>query len=162
MTAGVATRLIAVAAFAAVCFWLGFEWRDRSCDIAAGKVELAAAAAQTAAVTTARTTEQTAGVALADIGAKHETAREAAETVPAAVAADLRAGNLRLRREWQGCEAGRVSDAAAATRERDALTASRDALAGALVRAGRDADDQLRAAQQVILADRAAINGGAQ
>lgn len=159
MTAGVAMRLIAVAAFAAVFFWLGFEWRDRSCDIATSKTALSAAAAQTAAVTAARTTEQAAATTLGTIGEHHEQAREIAETVPAAVAADLRAGNLRLRREWQGCETSRVSDAAAAARERDALTASRDALAGEIVRIGRDADNDLRAAQEVIRADRAAING---
>lgn len=155
-------RVLVPLLLAALCFAGGYVWRDRVCVRDAALLAAQTARAQTAAVVAARINEQTAGVALADIGAKHETAREAAETVPAAVAADLRAGNLRLRREWQGCETGRVSDAAAAARERDALTASRDALAGALVRAGRDADDQLRAAQQVILADRAAINGGAQ
>ncbi len=88
------------------------------------------------------------------IGTKHEEDRAHAETVPAAVAADLRAGNIRLRREWQGCETQRLSDATAAAIERDALAASRDEAAGRIVRIGRDADDQLRACQAVILADR--------
>ncbi|HEY1036666.1 MAG TPA: hypothetical protein VGE09_16950, partial [Pseudoxanthomonas sp.] len=80
---------------------------------------------------------------------------------PDAVVADLRAGNLRLRKEWAGCETQRLSDAAASAIERDALAASRDALAGDLVRVGRDADDQLRACQAVVQEDREAINGSA-
>ena len=150
---------IAVALFLAG-FWIGWEWRDRSADVATAETDAAAAQAQTHALELARATEQTAGQTMAGIGAKHEDDRTAAEAVPAAVVADLRAGNLRLRSEWQGCEANRMSDAAAAAGERDALAAERDALAGAVVRVGRDADDQLRACQAVVQADRAAINGG--
>lgn len=94
---------------------------------------------------------------MADIGAKHEQDREAAKAVPDAVVAGLRAGNVRLRNEWQGCEAQRLSDAAASASERDALAASRDALAGAVIRVGRDADDQLRACQAVVQADRGGL-----
>jgi len=47
-----------------------------------------------------------------------------------------------------------VSDLAAATAERDAASANRDALAAAIVRAGRDADQQLAACQAVIRAYR--------
>lgn len=97
---------------------------------------------------------------LADIGSKHEQDRRDAEGVPDAVVADLRAGNLRLRREWAGCETRRLSDAAAAARERDALAASRDALAGAVVRVGRDADDQLAACQAVVIAQQEACREG--
>lgn len=152
---------IAVAALA-LSFWAGWEWRDRSADLAAADSATAAWKHAEGQQRGARTTEQQAGQALATIGDKHEQDREAAETVPDAVVADLRAGNLRLRREWQGCEAQRLSDAAAGASERDALAASRDALTGDLVRVGRDADDQLRACQAVVRADRESINGGAQ
>lgn len=152
-------RVLVPLLLAAACFAAGYVWRDRACARDAARLAAETARAQTAAVVAARINEQTAAVDLAGIGAKHEDARTAAELVPAAVVADLRAGNVRLRSEWRGCEAGRVSDAAAAARERDALAASRDALAGDLVRVARDADDQLRAAQEVIRADRAAING---
>lgn len=91
---------------------------------------------------------------LSEIGETHEQDRADAETVPAAVAADLRAGNLRLRQQWAGCETSRLSDAAAAAAERDALAKLRDEAAGRIVRIGRDADDQLRACQAVIRADR--------
>ena len=152
-------RLIAAGALLAVSFWAGWEWRDRSADLAAADAATAAWKHAEGRQRAARATEQQAGQSLATIGDKHEQDRQAAEAVPDAVVADLRAGNLRLRKEWAGCETQRLSDAAAGARERDALAASRDALAGDLVRVGRDADDQLRACQAVVLADRAAING---
>lgn len=151
---------IAIALILAVCsFTAGWSWRGSRAAAAIAKQDTITARAETAAQKQARSTEQAAGKTLATIGANHESARIAAQAVPAAVVADLRAGNVRLRNEWQGCKAGRLSDAATATAERDALAASRDALAGDLVRVGRDADDQLRACQAVVLADRAAING---
>lgn len=155
-------RLIAAGALLALSFWAGWEWRDRSADLAAADAATAAWKHAEAQQRGARTTEQQAGQRLATIGEKHEQDRQAAEAVPAAVVADLRAGNLRLRREWQGCEARRMSDAAAGALERDALAASRDALAGEVVRIGRDADDQLASCQAVVKADREVVNGSAQ
>ena len=152
-----AIAVITLTVLLAGSFWAGWEWRDRSADIAKLRSELAFATAANDALVETLEAERAKAQALADIGAQHEDDRREAETVPAAVVADLRAGNLKLRREWQGCETKRLSDAATATRERDALSASRDSLAGDLVRVGRDADDQLRACQAVILADRKAL-----
>jgi len=139
--------------FLAGCL-LGREWRDRSADLTEARQGAKALATQVEAVQAARATEQSQGQALADIGAKHEEDREAAEAVPAAVAADVRNGDLRLRQEWAGCETRLLSQAVASAVERDALAQSRAELAGAVVRVGRDADDQLRACQAVIRADR--------
>ena len=102
----------------------------------------------------ARADEQNKGQAMADIGSTHEEDRRDAESVPAAVVADLRAGTVRMRNEWAGCETRLLSATAATAAERDALAASRERLAGEIVRIGREADDQLRACQQVVLADR--------
>jgi len=99
-------------------------------------------------------TERAKAATLADIGTQHEEDRREAGTVPAAVAADLRAGNLRLRKEWAGCETQRLSDATAAAIERDALAQLRDEAAGDLVRVVRDADNHVRACQAVVTADR--------
>lgn len=134
--------------------WIGWEYRDRSADIKKLRADLQYASDANDALVETINAERVKARTLADIGAQHEEDRRDAETVPAAVAADLRDGNLRLRREWAGCETQRLSDAATATRERDALAASRDEAAGRIVRIGRDADDQLRACQAVILADR--------
>ena len=155
-----AIAVITLAVLLAGSFWAGWEWRDRSADIAKLRSDLNYASSANDALVEALEEERAKAQALAGIGAQHEDDRREAETVPAVVVADLRAGNLKLRREWQGCETQRLSDAATATRERDALAASRDALAGDLVRVGRDADDQLRACQSVVQADREAVNEG--
>ncbi|WP_312914472.1 lysis system i-spanin subunit Rz [Stenotrophomonas sp.] len=142
--------------FLAGCL-LGREWRDRSADIAAGKQEVKQLTSQVLAEQGARALEQSKGQELAKIGAKHEQDREAAGAVPAAVVADLRAGNLQLRRQWAACETNRVSESAAGTAERDALAELRAKDQGDLVRIGRDADDQVRACQETVEADRAEV-----
>jgi len=129
---------------------VGREWRDRSADLAESRQGVKQLAGQVDAVQGARQAEQAQGQALAGIGAKHEEDRMAAETVPAAVVADLRAGNVRLRKEWAGCETRLLSEAVASAVERDALTQRREQLAGEIVRIGRDADDHVRACQAVI------------
>lgn len=151
--------LIAIAAFVVwtgAAFWAGREWRDRSADLATSQQQTASAQGEAQAQAGARETEHTQGQALADIGANHEEDRTAAEAVPAAVVADLRTGNLQLRDDLATCQTQRLSDAAAGAAERDAPAQLRAEVAGDLVRVARDADDQLRAAQAVITADRAA------
>lgn len=110
----------------------------------------AAAEAQVQAVQSARAEEQSQATAMAAIGATHEQDREAAQAVPAAVVADLRAGRLRLRDDLAQCHTQRLSDAVAAAGERDAPAELRAEVAGNLVLVGRDADDQLRACQSVV------------
>lgn len=131
-------------------FWAGWSWRSDIAAVTETRTELKQSKGETKAVEMARTIEQTQGQALAEIGAKHEEDREAAATVPAAVVADLRNGNVRLRKEWAGCETRLLSEAVASTVERDALAAVREQLAGEIVRIGRDADDHVRACQAVI------------
>ena len=142
--------LAAAALLAGLSFWAGWEWRVRSANLADSRKEVAESRAETAAHVAARTAEHEQADKLAEIGAKHEEDREAAAAVPAAVVADLRAGNVRLRREWAGCETQRLSEASAAAVERDALAQRREQLAGEIVRIGRDADDHVRACQAVI------------
>lgn len=134
---------------------VGREWRDRSADLAESRQEVKRLAGQVEAVQDARQAEQAQAGKLAEIGETHEQDREAAEAVPAAVVADLRAGNYRLRDELASCETSRLSSAAAAAGQRDAGAVSREEIAGAAIRITRDADDQLRACQAVISADRA-------
>jgi len=112
------------------------------------------------ALSDARAIEHQLTAELASIGEHHAQQQHTAPAVEAGVIADLRAGNLRLRREWQHCETNRVSGLAATTAERDAIAADRDALAAAIVRIGRDADNQLSACQSMIRAYRAATAGG--
>ena len=149
--------LIAVTAFAlwsAAMFGTGWAWRGDRAEGGEAQQEVKELTGQVEAMQDARTIEQSQGQAMATIGAKHEEDREVAATVPAVVVADLRAGNVRLRQEWAGCETRLLSQAVASTVERDALAASREEAAGRIVRIGRDADDQLAACQAVIRADR--------
>lgn len=131
---------------------LGREWRDRSAELKESRKEVAESRAETAAHVAARTAEHEQADKLAAIGAKHEEDRAAAPSVADALVADLRAGNVRLRKEWAGCETRLLSEAVASTVERDALAQRREELAGAVVRVGRDADDHVRACQAVIRA----------
>lgn len=91
----------------------------------------------------AREAEAAQREALAAIEAKHQREMDDAKRKADAVAAGLRAGNLRLRKQWQGCSAagGRdVSGAAAdpaGAGETDELRATG---AGDLVRIGAEAD----------------------
>ncbi|WP_102945321.1 hypothetical protein [Stenotrophomonas sp. VV52] len=143
------------AGWSAGMFGAGWAWRGDRAEGKEARQEAGAATAQVQQVNDVRATEHTQAAAVADIGVKHEEDRTEAATVPAAVAAELRSGQLRLRDGWASCEIQRLSDATAAAIERDAAAERRESFAGAVVRAGRDADDQLRACQAVIAADRA-------
>jgi len=150
------TRLLSVALVMTAVAALLMGWRGSAANARAERLarELAAAEDAVEDLSRALDAERARAAEVARIGAEHEEARRDAETVPAAVAADLRAGTLRLRREWASCETARLSDAAAAAAERDALAGLRAEAAGRIVRIGRDADDQLRACQAVIRAYR--------
>lgn len=150
--------LIAVAAFvlwSAAAFGAGWAWRGDRAEKADAQRQFQCGTAALAQVNEVRTTEHTQAAKLADIGAKHEEDRRAAEAVPAAVVADLRTGNLQLRDDLATCNTARLSEAVAGAVERDAGAQLRAEVAGALVQVARDADDQVRAAQAVIAADRA-------
>ncbi|MGO4717853.1 lysis system i-spanin subunit Rz [Stenotrophomonas sp. 2MCAF14_2] len=148
---------IAVAAFAlwsGAMFGAGWAWRgDRSEGVAANQ-RAAGAEAFADQVNQTRATEQSKALQLADIGAKHEEDRTAAEAVPAAVVAGLRSGNLRLRDDLATCHTARLSEAAAGAVERDARAELRPEVVGAAVRIVTDAEDHIRACQAVIAADR--------
>ncbi|MNM21166.1 Bacteriophage lysis protein [compost metagenome] len=135
-------------------FIAGWAWRGDRAELAQSQTTAKQLTGQVQAEQDARALEQIKGQELAKIGAKHEEDREAAEAVPAAVVADLRAGNLQLRRQWAACETNRVSESAAGIAERDALAELRAKDQGDLVRIGRDADDQVRACQAIVRADR--------
>lgn len=144
---------IAVAAFAlwsAAMFGAGWAWRGDRAEGKDADQRAAGAEAVAAQVNQTRATEHAQAEALATIGAKHEEDRTAAEAVPAAVVADLRNGNLRLRDDLATCNTARLSEAVAGTIERDQTAQLRAEVAGALVQIGRDADDHVRACQAVV------------
>jgi len=137
-----------------VSCWCGWEWRDRTADVDAGRVKVKELTSQVRAEESARATEQAMGRELALIGAKYEEDRTAAAAVPVAVVAGVRDGSLQLRDDLATCNTARLSEAVAGTIERDQAAQLRAEVAGALVQIGRDADDHLLACQAVIAADR--------
>lgn len=149
--------LIAVGAFAlwtGLAFAAGWTWRADRADLTAAKRDKADATAVVEAVQGARETEHKAADRMADIGAKHEEDRRDAASVPDAVAADLRAGVVRLQEHWAGCETSRLAEAASATVQLDEASRLRSEAAGRIVQIGRDADDQVRSLQDVVEAYR--------
>jgi len=152
-------RLYALLAAAAIAlsFWAGWSWRGDRAEGAEARQQAGASAAVVEQVNKARVTEHTQADTMAIIGAKHEEDRAAAETVPAAVVAELRAGTVRLRHDLAACHTGRLSEAAAGAVQRDAPADLGVTVAGPAVGIGRDADDQLRSCQAVIVADRAEV-----
>ncbi|MBV6687342.1 hypothetical protein KV692_05470 [Xanthomonas euvesicatoria pv. physalidis] len=149
--------LIAIVAsllWSAAMFGAGWKWRGDRAKTAVATGEAATGKQALQVERAARATEHKQAEVLADIGAKHEEDRQAAQAVPDAVVADLRSGALKLRDGWASCETQRLAEASAGARERDAGTQRREEFAGRIVRIGRDADDQLRACQAVVLADR--------
>lgn len=101
----------------------------------------------------ARAAEQRQRDALAGIQATYKTEMSHAQDVQAAVAAGLRADNLRLRGHWQGCLAtADLSAAAAGAAGTDGSAELRAASAGRVIAAGAECDAQVRGLQSVIRA----------
>lgn len=135
-------------------FGAGREWRDRSCELAEAKDHIEQSLGMVRAVEQARSVEHQKNERLHEIGTQYEAKRSENESLPSTVVAQLNDGTLQLRKQWAACETSRLSDATAAAIERDALAELRRKDQGDLVRAGRDADDQIRACQAVVLAGR--------
>lgn len=117
-------------------------------------LRLEAEQARLDATTTARHAEQRMAEAHAAAGEQYEKGKQDAEAAADSVVAGLRAGALKLRREWAGCETSRLSDAAAATREFDAAEQRRAESAARIVRAAYECDAQVRGLQAIVTADR--------
>lgn len=150
--------LIAVLVFVAwsvAMFGAGWAWRGDRAEGAEARQQAGASAAVMEHVNQTRATEHTQADKLAAIGVKHEEDRTAAQAVPDAVVAELRAGTVRLRHDLATCHTDRLSEAAAGASERDAPADLGVTIAGPAVGIGREADDQLRACQAVVAADRA-------
>ena len=111
--------------------------------------KLAASQALAQAIAKQREIERNHAIAIAAIGEHYEHDKAAAAVLETMLQTNLRNGVVRLRRPWRDCDQ-QLSPSRAPAAKRDASTPDRAALAGALVRAGRDADDQIKACQAVI------------
>ena len=136
--------------------WAGWEWRDRSADIEAAEAKAKAervvseyAKAEADLQAKYRKAEQARTEAVAEAASQYSKGVSDAQAKSAAVVADLRAGNVRLRQHWQGaiatCDLSRDSAAALAA-EREAEL--REQGAADLVRLAAEADAQVKALQE--------------
>lgn len=113
-----------------------------------------ASQAELQAVSKARDQEREAAKRANAIAAQYEQDKLNAESAAKRTADDLRAGNLRLRQQWEGCKAGGVPQANRAAGQLDAAADDRAESAGRIVRAADDADAQIRALQEFIRSER--------
>jgi len=89
--------------------------------------------------------------AMADIAEKHLQEITNAESKHAAVVSDLRAGVVRLRAHWQGCQAtADLSRAADAAARADDLARLRNEAAADIIQLGAECDAHVRGLQSVI------------
>jgi hypothetical protein len=148
-------------------FGVGYWWVDEDRDdavtaLADYKAEQEAKALEAAKQLTVeserrRQAETTLAATNATIGQQYQEDLQNAKTSADGVLADLRAGNVRLRNELAGCQAGRGADADASRRELDAAAELRNEIASRIVRVGADADAQVKGLQRQLEADRAAF-----
>lgn len=142
-------RLAGYGLLIAIGFTGGYKWQsgamaDLRLDIS--KAATAAADAKAEASEAARREEASRAEAVHYIGQAYERGKTDAQSKADAVAADLRADNLRLRKHWRGC----VSTSTAAAGQPDAGAELRAAGAGDLVRVVAACEAQVRGLQAVI------------
>lgn len=146
--------IVAVLLWSAAMFGAGWAWRGDRAETSQIKTEAATGKQALQVERAARAGEHKQASTLAAIGDTHEQDRESAKAVPDAVVADLRNGVLQLRNDLATCSTDLLSRSVTGAIERDAHAQLRGEVAGAFVQVGRDADDQLRACQAVVSADR--------
>jgi hypothetical protein len=137
---------------------VGLNWwqfQSHNSAMARIRAEHAAEAANAAAMASenARKAEAKLAELANEVAAEYQRGLEDARLTSDRVVADLRAGNLRLRKQWQGCEA-RVSEAAASPSEPDAGADDRAESARRIVRAAAECDAQVKGLQALVKADR--------
>lgn len=158
MTWGVVLKWLGWRGLLAVLLLVAFGVQTAKLNYAEGRIAhwaAAAAKAQASAVLAAREAERQRAIDLAAIAEKYEKDKRDAEVAQTQLVDALRAGTVRLRNLWQGCQAtGRVSGVAASAAESDAAARDREASAARIVRAARDADDTIKRLQDVVRTDR--------
>ena len=130
-------------------------YRLDAAKLALATAQRDAAAAQAAAELDARTREYQTTVAFNKVQTDTGKAIDNAKKSSAVLVADLRAGNRRLRDDWSGCSADRVSIIAAAAVGADAAEQRRADSAGRIIGAADACDAQVKGLQALLIAERA-------
>lgn len=137
-----------------VCLFLKDRATRAAVRAAAESARAEASEARAKALSEVIETERAAAKRANEIAAQYEREKVNAQAAADRTIADLRAGTLRLRERWQGCEARSMSAPAGASGEPDAAAADRAESAGRIVRAADEADAQIRALQDFIRSER--------
>lgn len=132
----------------------GWEWRDRSADLAESRRAMAAAQDEAQAQSDAREIEHTKAERINAVAETYEQDKSNADAKQAAVAADLAAGNLKLRKELGALYTAQLSSAAAGAVELDAAAQRGAEIAAAAIAVGAQCDARDRALRQVTIEDR--------
>lgn len=158
MTWGVVLKWLGWRGLLAVLMLVAFGVQTAKLNYAEGRIAhwaAAAAKAQASAVLAAREAERQKAIDLAAIAEKYEKDKRDAEVAQTQLVDALRAGTVRLRNLWQGCQAtGRVSGAAASAAIADADARAREEAAARIIGTGRAADDWIKRLQEVARKDR--------
>ncbi|WDI91933.1 hypothetical protein [Xanthomonas campestris] len=156
-------KLAIAAGLAALSFWAGWEWRDRSADVAVANAQVATGKQALQVEQAARDTEHKQAAATqgaADSAATREDKIDAdydARISAAVAGSDAELG--RVRRLWAGCETSRLSGGAAAAAEAAEQDRLRRASAARIVRACELAQSERDEAvdRYTVVADRAEV-----
>lgn len=149
----VAAILLAVVCLIGGGWYVGHYQASLAYELKISKIQTADAQALATAQADARAKEQLAADTLAQIQDQYEQDKANAQADYDRTVADLRAGNLRLRKQWQ-CPSTSVPGAATGSGQPDAAADQRAADAANLVRIAADADAQIKALQQIVITDR--------
>jgi len=139
---------------------IGYKWRDNTAKLAESREQQRYTQALNEALEKARVREQALITQLSEIDHAYQQAQQQTDALQADISKRLTAGTLRLRQQWQQCESDklRLSNTAPRPAVDNASAANRADLAAAIVRAGRQADNQLKACQAVIRQYHSVIN----
>lgn len=154
----IAALLVVAAIAGGVGYWQGGKHATTAAELAMSEHLAADRKAESDHKDKIRKLEQDLAAAQAGVSEAYEKGKKDAEATGAAVAADLRAGNLRLQQRWAGCETQRLSDSAAAAGELDAAARDREESAGRIVRAAAQCDAQVRGLQELLILEREQLN----
>lgn len=146
--------IVALVILLASAFWAGWEWRDRSADIAKLRSDLAFATDANNMLVETLETERTAAAKMAQVADTYEKEKADALDREAGLRADLAAGDRRLRHEIGALYTAQLSEAAAHSIELDAAAQRGAELVAAAVAVGAACDARDRAWRAVAEADR--------
>lgn len=139
----------AVVAAAAVGFIAGATVASRNAAVKYDRHIAADTEAAARASLEARTAEYEMALHSAEIATAYEKGKKDAEAKAEQVVADLRAGNLRLQRRWQGCPP-RLPETPTPTSQPDDGAGDREESASRIVRAAAECDAQVRGLQELL------------